>query len=421
MKSQNLKFQNLLAPLSLGVLIASAAHSTAASITVLNHSFEFNTSANTATDQLGVVPPGPGGQESGNATPAGWTVSGASMDNRWYGTSRFRMAGPTHGVGPGAPGWTGPVDVVPSATVLFIRLGNSNLTTQVGTAFASQNLGTVDGVFGADPTVRLSFDARFGVAWSGDGNEAGEQIDQSFTATITANGVPYATWTSSLGTLAQGRTLLKWGDLPGSPAYLATLPNSNPFNQVFPVDFSQVLSTNMMNLTLDLDKTTIPGGLGETQLGIRFELTDTGGYAGANSNNTVTLDNVRMETLPATTGYVPWAATNGASNQPSEDTNNDGVANGVAYFMDKTGLATNPGINGSGQVTWPNGGNINSSEYGPGKQYVVQTSSDLQNWLDVDVLDLDTNTDAVGLVDGSLSYTLTGASPQFVRLKVTPN
>jgi hypothetical protein len=177
----------------------------------------------------------------------------------------------------------------------------------------------------------------------------------------------------------------------------------------------------MMNLTLDLDKTTIPGGLGETQLGIRFELTDTGGFAGANSNNTVTLDNVRMETLPATTGYVPWAATNGASNQPSEDTNNDGIANGVAYFMDKTGLATNPGINGSGQVTWPNGGNINSSEYGPGKQYVVQTSSDLQNWLDVDVLDLDTNTDAVGLVDGSLSYTLTGASPQFVRLKVTPN
>jgi hypothetical protein len=54
----------------------------------------------------------------------------------------------------------------------------------------------------------------------------------------------------------------------------------------------------MMNLTLDLAKTTIPGGLGGTQLGIRFELTDTGGYAGANSNNTVTLDNVRMETVP---------------------------------------------------------------------------------------------------------------------------
>ena len=219
------------------------------------------------------------------------------MDNRWYGTSRFRMAGPTHGVGPGAPGWTGPADVVPSATSLFIRLGNSSNTAQVGAAFASQNLGTVDGVFGADPTVRLSWDARFGIPWTGDGNEAGEQIDQSFTATITADGVPYATWTSHLGTLAQGRTLLKWGELPGSPTYLGTLANSNPYNQVFPVDFTQVLSTNMMNLTLDLDKTTIPGGSGGTQLGIRFEFKDTGGFAGANGNNTVTLDNVRMDTV----------------------------------------------------------------------------------------------------------------------------
>jgi PEP-CTERM motif len=216
------------------------------------------------------------------------------MDNRWYGTARHRMAGPTHGVGPGAPGWTGPADVVASATSLFIRLGSSNSTTQVATAFASQNLGTVDGVFGADPTVRLSFDARFGLPWNGDGNEAGEQTDQSFTATITADGVPYATWMSQLGTLTQGRTLLKWGELPGSPAYLATLPN--PFT-VASVDFSQVLSTNMMNLTLDLDKTTIPGGSGGTQLGIRFEFKDTGGFAGANSNNTVTLDNVRMDTV----------------------------------------------------------------------------------------------------------------------------
>ena len=297
MKSKNLKFKNLLAPLSLGVLIASAAHSSAGSISVLNHSFEFNNTGSTATDQLGVVPPGPSGVESSGAVPAGWTVSGAGMDNRWYGTSRFRMAGPTHGVGPGAPGWTGPADVVPSATSLFIRLGNSSNTAQVGAAFASQNLGTVDGVFGADPTVRLSWDARFGIPWTGDGNEAGEQIDQSFTATITADGVPYATWTSHLGTLAQGRTLLKWGELPGSPTYLGTLANSNPYNQVFPVDFTQVLSTNMMNLTLDLDKTTIPGGSGGTQLGIRFEFKDTGGFAGANGNNTVTLDNVRMDTV----------------------------------------------------------------------------------------------------------------------------
>ena len=350
MKLKYLNFKNLLAPLALGVLIASAAHSIAASITVLNHSFEFNNTGNTATDQLGVVPPGPGGQESGNATPAGWTVSGASMDNRWYGTSRFRMAGPTHGVGPGAPGWTGPADVVPSATVLFLRIGNANNAATVGTAFASQNLGTVDDVFGADPTVRLSYDARFGVAWTGDGNEAGEQIDQSFTATITVNGVPYATYTSHLGTLAQGRTLLKWGELPGSPAYLATLPNSNPFNQVFPVDFSQVRSTNMMNLTLELSKADIPQALWGQQLGIRFNLTDAGGTAGTAPNNTVTIDDVRMETL------VPEPPPAIIITQSSYDANNDQLTliwnstPGATYTIENTTQLVG---NGAGTV-WDN-------------------------------------------------------------------
>jgi hypothetical protein len=124
---------------------------------------------------------------------------------------------------------------------------------------------------------------------------------------------------------------------------------------------------------------------------------------------------------PSATTYASWAAEQvpPVTGDSSDDSNNDGVANGVAYFMDKTGLATNPGINSSGQVTWPNGGNIPSSAYGT--QYVVQTSSDLQTWTDVPVGNLDANTDAVGLVDGSLSYTLTGASPRFVRLKVTPN
>ncbi|MCX6878029.1 MAG: hypothetical protein NTW21_30085 [Verrucomicrobia bacterium] len=122
------------------------------------------------------------------------------------------------------------------------------------------------------------------------------------------------------------------------------------------------------------------------------------------------------------TTYASWASANGISANPSDDSNNDGVTNGVAYFMNKTGLATNPAINGTTQqVTWPNGGNIPSGQYGT--QFVVQISSDLQTWTDVTAIQLDSNTDAVVSPpsDGSLSYTLTGASPRFVRLKVTPN
>lgn len=114
-------------------------------------------------------------------------------------------------------------------------------------------------------------------------------------------------------------------------------------------------------------------------------------------------------------GYSTWSVNVGNQN-PDEDFNNDGVENGIAYFMNNTGMITLPGITG-GAVTWANGGNISSSEYGT--QYVVQTSQDLVNWTNVPSGNLTTNTDGPG---GSLTYTLpTGQGKWFVRLVVTPN
>ena len=80
------------------------------------------------------------------------------------------------------------------------------------------------------------------------------------------------------------------------------------------------------------------------------------------------------------------------------------------------GFTASPAIDGIGTITWPNGGNILPGAYGT--EYVIQTSSDLSTWTDVLVGDLTTNTPGPG---GSLTYTLTGAAPRFVRLKVTPN
>ncbi|MEI6607321.1 MAG: hypothetical protein WCP35_18570, partial [Verrucomicrobiota bacterium] len=98
---------------------------------------------------------------------------------------------------------------------------------------------------------------------------------------------------------------------------------------------------------------------------------------------------------------------------------NDGVQNGIAYFMNETGRATLPGIDANNKITWTNGGNIPSTEYGADKQFVVQTSTDLGNWTDVPVGSLTTNTDGP---DGALSYTLPQSSPGapklFVRLAV---
>jgi len=99
------------------------------------------------------------------------------------------------------------------------------------------------------------------------------------------------------------------------------------------------------------------------------------------------------------------------------DFDKDGVSNGVEFFMNApAGFTANPQLNGSNTITWTNGGNIPASAYGT--QFVIQTSSNLSTWNDVLIGDLTTNTDGPG---GSVTYTITGTSPRFVRMKVTPN
>jgi hypothetical protein len=122
--------------------------------------------------------------------------------------------------------------------------------------------------------------------------------------------------------------------------------------------------------------------------------------------------NVSAFKLTASPTFATWATTNAGGQAANLDWDNDGVTNGVEFFMNAApGFTSNPGLVGS-TVTWPNGGNIPSSAYGT--QFVVQTSTDLVIWEDVGEGNLDTN-------DGSLSYTVSGPDKQFVRLKVTPN
>jgi autotransporter-associated beta strand protein len=130
----------------------------------------------------------------------------------------------------------------------------------------------------------------------------------------------------------------------------------------------------------------------------------------------IAIDSQGYITATVTGGYNVWAITNAGGQGPELDFDNDGVANGVEFFMNAAaGFTANPVLNGSNTITWTNGGNIPASAYGT--QFVVQTSPDLVNWTNVPVGQLASNTDGPG---GSLSYTLTGAAPRFVRLVVTP-
>ena len=109
-------------------------------------------------------------------------------------------------------------------------------------------------------------------------------------------------------------------------------------------------------------------------------------------------------------GYAAWAHDYAGDGAPSDDYNNDGVANGVAYFMGATGIATNPGVV-AGTVTWPYLNAVTSFE--------VQVSDNLADWAAANPSDVAT-TPPPG---GQVSITLPsgpGITRKFCRLMVVP-
>jgi autotransporter-associated beta strand protein len=130
---------------------------------------------------------------------------------------------------------------------------------------------------------------------------------------------------------------------------------------------------------------------------------------GTGSNSQITL-------IQDAAGYDSWKTANAGGQDSSLDWDNDGISNGVEFFMNApSGFTANPAL-AAGVISWTNGGNINSAAYGT--QYVVQTSDDLVIWSDVPAGELTINSAGPG---GSLVYTLTGPGKRFVRLKVSPN
>lgn len=109
--------------------------------------------------------------------------------------------------------------------------------------------------------------------------------------------------------------------------------------------------------------------------------------------------------------YSAWASTNAPGQAADQDYDQDGVPNGVEYFMgtSDSGFTANPNLI-SGTVTWPKSPAFSGS-------YQIQTSTDLSNWTDV------TNDPAqVTQAADSVIWTRPAVpGNRFVRLVVQPN
>ena len=148
------------------------------------------------------------------------------------------------------------------------------------------------------------------------------------------------------------------------------------------------------------EQITVTGGtVGSTMTITQTNNRDGGGWAAPG------ISGVAVSSGAVSNPYDTWAGHYAGGGTPGEDSNNDGVQNGVAYFMDARGLATNPGLV-DGKVTWPHLNPVTSFE--------VQVSDNLQDW-SAATTGVDTS-DPTKVV-----YTLpTGAAKKFCRLVVIP-
>lgn len=142
-------------------------------------------------------------------------------------------------------------------------------------------------------------------------------------------------------------------------------------------------------------------------------------WTDAGADKWTRIEGTRLFTFDETTGtltvslagFVAWADANAPGQSMAMDHDQDGVSNGIEYFMGLSGqgFTANPAIDASRKIAWPKGTSY-TGVYGT--HYAVQTSTDLGIWSDVP---------ADQVSDGStLEFTLPNDSPaKFARLKVT--
>jgi hypothetical protein len=122
-------------------------------------------------------------------------------------------------------------------------------------------------------------------------------------------------------------------------------------------------------------------------------------------------------------GYSSWQSANSAGSQTvDQDHDNDGVDNGVEYFLggntNTTGFTALPAP-ASGAVTWTKAATYNGVF---NTDFKVQSSTDLTTWTDAASSGTPGVPGTVHLSGSNVTYTMpTAPAKSFVRLLVNPN
>lgn len=179
--------------------------------------------------------------------------------------------------------------------------------------------------------------------------------------------------------------------------------------------------------TLNITGSFVPGDLGSLRFG--DSLTKPGLTPGQLSQITAAgftgfgLDANGYLTATAASGYSAWATTNSTAGTINQDHDNDGVSNGIEYFLGgnivTTGFTALPGVTNTGgtlSVTWTKATGYTGAY---GIDFRVETSDTLTGaWSPEDVAP--TLGAKVFISGNNVTYTFpTGPVKKFARLKVT--
>ena len=342
-----------------------------------------------------------------------------------------------------------------SATQIFLKLGINN-------ALPVTTVLTIDGQVGAGSGrfAELNLNG-FNQQLAGLTNTARSlrlqrvvNSDVSAPATLTINNSSNLTFSGTLGGAANGSVAASV--MPGSThgnnfgltksgAGTFTLAGANTYAGTTTVN-AGTLSLGTVNANNELSTVTIAASGAMLQLS--FSGTDTVGKlfigssqkpAGTYGHSSSGATNgglgvgalndyfapgsgtLTVTSSPPAVGYASWQSANGTAQAMDQDHDNDGVANGIEYFLggstNTTGFTALPGVintAGTRSVTWTKAASFTGTY---GSNFVVETSATLVAGSWVSAAE-GTGSDQVEISGNAVKYTFPAGTSKFARLKV---